>query len=171
MHAEQLSHQGGAQLACEMGALSAGHLEYVTDGDIAALAKAGVVCEVLALAQVYLKGQRPIRGRALVDAGCAVAVGTDANPGTAMSVDLPLAAGLAVTQSGLTVEEALLGITRHAAKALGLTDRGELAVGKRADLVVLDAERPEDLVYRWGVTLARDVVIAGKIAVRGGVAA
>ena len=120
VHAEQLTRSGGAALAAEVGALSAGHLEHVAPEDIEALARAGVVCEVLALAQVFLSGQRATPGRAIIDGGCAVAVATDCNPGTAMSTDLPLAAGLAVTQCGLTVEEALRGVTVNAAAALGL---------------------------------------------------
>lgn len=166
VHAEQLSHQGGALLAAEVGALSAGHLEFVDERDIEGLAKAGVVCEVLSLAQVFLRGQRPIPGRALADGGCIIAVATDSNPGTAMSVDLPLAAGLAVTQAGLTAEEALRGMTANAAKALGLDDRGVIAEGKRADLVVLDAASPVELVYRWGERLARTVISRGRVVVR-----
>ena len=161
VHAEQLSHQGGAMLAAELGALSAGHLEFVDDADCAALAKAGVICEVLSLAQVFLRGQRSIPGKKLVDAGCVVAVATDANPGTAMSTDLALAAGLAVTQSGLGADDALRGITVNAARALGLADRGVLAQGKRADFVVLRGTTPVDLVYRWSEPHAHLVVKDG----------
>jgi imidazolonepropionase len=163
VHAEQLSRSGGALLAAEAGALSAGHLEHATPEDIEALAKAGVACEVLSIAQVFLRGQRAIPGRALVDGGCTVAVATDCNPGTAMSTDLPLAAGLAVTQCGLTAEEALRGITVNAARALGLTDRGVIAAGKRADLVVLDATSPLELVYRWSDARAHAVVAHGRV--------
>jgi imidazolonepropionase len=166
VHAEQLSHQGGALLAAELGALSAGHLEHVDERDIEALAKAGVVCEVLSLAQVFLRGQRAIPGRALVDGGCVVAVATDCNPGTAMSTDLPLAAGLSVTQSGLTAEEALRGMTVNAAKALALDDRGVIAAGKRADLLVLSTSAWTDLVYRWGDSFTRAVVSRGRVMFR-----
>jgi imidazolonepropionase len=166
VHAEQLSWQGGAQLAADVGALSAGHLEHVTAADARALARAGVVCEVLSLAQVFLRGQRAIPGRMLVDEGCVVAVGTDLNPGTAMSCDLPLSAGLAVTQSGLFAEEALAGITRSGARALGLHDRGVIAAGKRADLVVLNATNPLALVYEWAEPLAAVVVAGGRVAYR-----
>jgi imidazolonepropionase len=164
VHAEQLSRQGGAQLAAELGALSAGHLEFVTEDDARALAKAGVVCEVLSIAQVFLRGQRPIPGRMLADAGCTLAVATDVNPGTAMSTDLLLSAGLAVTQSGLTAEEALKGITLHAAKALGFTDRGVIAPGLRADLAIYDATHAAELVYRWGDVSARTVIVNGRVA-------
>ncbi len=165
VHAEQLSRSGGAALAAELGARAAGHLEHVAPDDLEALARAGVVCEVLALAQVFLRGQRPTPGRALVDAGCTVAVATDCNPGTAMSTDLPLAAGLAVTQCGLTAEEALRGITVNAAAALGLDDRGVIAVGKRADLVIVDGTSPVDLLYRWGDARAHAVVARGRVVV------
>ena len=164
VHAEQLSRSGGAALAAEVGAVAAGHLEYVTQADADALAEAGVVCEVLSLAQVFLRGQRPIPGAMLAKAGCTIAVASDANPGTAMSVDLPLAAGLSVTQSGLTAEQALLGITAGAARALGLADRGRIVPGARADLVVLQTSSPFDLVYRWSEPLAQTVIIGGDIA-------
>ena len=164
VHAEQLSWQGGAALAAELGAVSCGHLEYVTDDDARALADAGVVAEVLSLAQVFLKGQRAIPGRLLRDAGCKVAVATDFNPGTAMSCDLPLAAGLAVTQSGLTAEEALHGITVCGAAAVGDDDRGTIAVGKRADLLVLTEKNPLSLVYRWSEPLVRTRVVGGRVS-------
>jgi imidazolonepropionase len=168
VHAEQLSHQGGAQLAAELGARSAGHLEFVTEAEARALAAAGVVCEVLSLAQVFLRGQRAIPGRMLRDAGCRIAVATDMNPGTAMSTDLLLAAGLSVTQSGLTVEEALRGITAEAAHALNLADRGQVTVGRRADVTVFDAKHPAELLYRWGDIRPHQVVVSGRVVVRDG---
>lgn len=163
VHAEQLSRSGGAALAAELGARAAGHLEHVAAEDIAALAKAGVVCEVLALAQVFLRGQRATPGRALVDGGCTVAVATDCNPGTAMSTDLPLAAGLAVTQCGLTAEEAIRGVTVNGARALGLDDRGVIAAGKRADLVIIEGSSPIDLLYRWSDARAHAVIACGRV--------
>ncbi len=166
VHAEQMSHSGGAQLAAELGAHSAGHLEHVTRVDADALAAAGVVCEVLSTAQVFMRGQRAIPGRMLADAGCTIAVATDFNPGTAMCSDLLLAAGLAITQCGLTAEQALRGITVNAAAALRLPDRGVLAVGKRADIAIMDVTSPYELLYRWSDVRAHAVVIAGK-QVRG----
>jgi imidazolonepropionase len=163
VHAEQLSWQGGARLAAELRARSAGHLEFITPDDAAALAGAGVVAEILSTAQVFLRGQRPIPGRLLADAGCTLAIGTDLNPGTAMCGDLALAGGLAVTQSGLSADEALVAMTVGSARALGLHDRGEIAVGQRGDLVVLDAPSPYALVYRWGEPLARTVIRGGRI--------
>jgi imidazolonepropionase len=103
-----------------------------------------------------------IPGRLLADAGVTIAVASDFNPGSAMSFDLGLAAGLAVTQCGLTVEEALRGITVNAAKALRLDDRGVLAPGKRADLVVLSTDSALDLPYRWADDVVAKVVIGGR---------
>ncbi|HEY1101066.1 MAG TPA: amidohydrolase family protein, partial [Myxococcota bacterium] len=163
VHAEQLSWQGGARLASELGARSAGHLEHVTADDAKRLADAGVVAEILTTAQVFLRGQKPIPARLLKDAGCVVAVGTDLNPGTAMCADLPLAAGLAVTQAGLTADEALYAVTAGSARALGLSDRGVIQKGKRADLVVVDGRSPFEVLYRWAEPLARVVVSNGVV--------
>jgi imidazolonepropionase len=163
VHAEQLSRTGASQLACEVGAISASHLEFANDDDIAALAEAGVVAEVLSIAQVYLGMEQRIPGRALADAGVTVAVATDLNPGSAHSADLPLAASLAVTMCGLTADEALLGVTRNAARALGRDDIGVLTPGKRADFVVLDTPNAYDLVYEWGENHAARVVAAGQL--------
>ncbi len=163
IHAEQLSHQGGARLAAELSARRAGHLDVNTHDDAAALAKAGVVAEVLSVAHVYLRGQRPVPGRTLRDAGCAVAIGTDVNPGTAMCDDLCLAAGLAVTQGGLSADEALWAMTAGSARALGKDDRGVIAVGRRADLVIVDDPSPYALVYRWAEPLAHTVIRGGRV--------
>jgi imidazolonepropionase len=163
VHAEQLSWQGGARLAAELSARRAGHLEFITADDAVALASAGVVAEILSTAQVFLRGQRAIPGRLLADTGCTLAIGTDLNPGTAMCGDLTLAGGLAVTQCGLTADEALVAMTAGGARALGLPDRGTIAVGQRADLVVVDAPSPYALVYRWSEPLAHTVIRAGRV--------
>jgi imidazolonepropionase len=163
VHAEQLSRSGGAALAAELGAHAAGHLEFVDESDMRALADAGVVCEVLAPAQVFLGLQQRIPGRALVDHGCTVAVATDANPGSAPSLDLHLASSLAVTMAGLTVDEALLGITKNAARALALDDRGVLTPGMHGDLVVLDTVHAGALFASWGTNHVTHVVKAGRV--------
>ena len=124
VHAEQLSHSGGARLAAEMDALSVGHAEYVTDDDLKHLAEANVVCEVLATAQVFLNSPKAIPGARMRQAGVRMAVATDFNPGSAYASDLHLAAGLAVTQCGLNAEEALLGITVAPPLPWGLTTVG-----------------------------------------------
>jgi imidazolonepropionase len=162
IHAEQLSHSGGAQLALDMGAVSASHLEFASDDDIAAFAEAGVVAEVLSIAQVFLGMEQRIPGRKLRDAGVRTAVATDLNPGSANSADLHLAAGLAVTMCGLSADEALLGITRWGADALGREDIGRLAAGARADLCLLDTTSAYDLVYEWGENHVARVFAAGR---------
>jgi imidazolonepropionase len=163
VHAEQLSHSGGARLAAEMGAISAGHLEFARPQDRALLARTGVVAEVLATAQVFLGMEQKIDGRALIDAGVTVAVATDLNPGSAMVSDLHLAAGLAVTQCGLSTTEALLGITRHAAQALARADLGHIGLGAPCDLCVLDTEDATDLVYDWGTNHVRTTIKGGQV--------
>lgn len=162
IHAEQLSHTGATQLACELGAVSASHMEFANDDDIARLADAGVVAEVLSIAQVYLGMEQRIPGRKLADAGVTLAVATDLNPGSAHSADLHLAAGLAVSMCGLTADEALLGITRNAARALGRDDIGQVAAGCRADLAVLDTPNAYDLVYEWGENHVHTVIAGGR---------
>jgi len=119
LHAEQLSDSGGAQLAGRFGAVSADHLEQVSDAGIRALAEGGVIAVILPLASLYLR-QVPADARRLLDAGLRVAVATDFNPGSAPSYHLPLALMLACTQSGMTPSEALIGATASAAGALRL---------------------------------------------------
>jgi len=165
VHAEQLSNSGGAKLAAELGAKSAGHLEFANEDDIRALAGAGVIAEVLSSAQVFLGMQQRIPGKKLRDAGVRLAVATDYNPGSANVPDLQLAAGLAITMSGLSADDALVGITRNGALALGLSDRGVVEKGARADLVVLDTKSPYDLVYEWGRNPVRTVLKGGRIVV------
>jgi imidazolonepropionase len=166
VHAEQLSHSGGSLLAAEVGAISAGHLEFAQPADRLALAHNGVVAEVLATAQVFLGMGQKIDGRGLVDDGVTVAVATDLNPGSAMINDLHLAAGLAVTQCGLTTTEALLGITRHAAQALARADLGHIALGVPCDLCVLDSADATDLVYDWGTNHVVATVKNGEVVHR-----
>jgi imidazolonepropionase len=150
LHVDQLHDNGGAALAAELGALSADHLEEANAEGRAALAKAGVVATVLPGCRLFLgRGPWPA-ARALRDAGCEVAVATDCNPGTCMTTDLLLCATLAVTQCGLSLEEALWGITRGGAKALGLDDRGGLVPGERADFVVIDHQDWRTLLYFVG---------------------
>lgn len=163
VHAEQLSHQGGTRLAAELGAVSASHLEYATAEDMRAMAEAGVVAEVLSTAQVFLKSEKPIDGPGLRAAGVKMAVATDFNPGSAMSLDLHLAAGLAIVACGLTADEALLGITAHGADALALPDVGRLQNGSRGDLVILDHASPYSLVYDWGENHVSHVIKGGRV--------
>ncbi len=161
LHADQLSASGGAELAAEVGALSADHLEYVTPGGIAALRAAGVVAVSLPLAALYL-GQRPMPARDLIEAGVAVAVATDFNPGSAPSWHLPLALTLACTLQRMTPGEALKGGTLYAARAAGLdAEVGSLEAGKAADFAVIDAADPREWLYYFRPNACVETVVGG----------
>ena len=162
VHAEQLSHSGGALLAAEVGALSASHLEFIDDNDRKALAQKGVVAELLPIAQEFLGMKQLASGRALCEAGVKVAIGTDLNPGSSMCDDLHLAARLAVTRGGLTCEEAVLGVTRHAACALGRSNVGMLRVGLQADVCVMELSHPFAWLYDWSTNPVKMVFKKGK---------
>ncbi|WP_244888506.1 imidazolonepropionase [Roseovarius tolerans] len=150
LHAEQLSHMGGTALAARYGALSADHVEYATAADAAVLAEAGSVAVLLPGAFYTLRETQAPPVQAFRDAGAAMAVATDLNPGSSPLGSLLLAMNMACTLFRLTPEEALAGTTRHAARALGLSDRGEIRAGLRADLAVWDVETPAELSYRIG---------------------
>jgi imidazolonepropionase len=163
LHAEQLSDLDGAALVASFGGLSADHLEHLSDNGIRAMAAAGTVAVLLPGAFYALRETRlpPIAG--LREQGVAMAVATDCNPGTSPLLSLRLAAGMACTLFRLTPEEALRGVTVNAAKALGLTDRGTLAAGQRADLAVWNVREPAELCY-WigGSNVLRDVFLGGE---------
>ena len=150
LHAEQLSHLGGARLAARYGALSADHLEYATEDDARAMAAAGTVAVLLPGAFYTLGATRPPPVEYFRRHGVAMAVATDCNPGSSPLTSILLAMNMGCTLFGLTPREALTGATRHAARALGLPDRGEIAAGKRADLAVWDIGHPSELAYRIG---------------------
>jgi imidazolonepropionase len=161
MHVGQFADIGGAQLAASLGARSADHLEHISPGGIEALAAAGVAAVLLPIASFTL-AQPPPPVSALRSAGLALVVASDANPGTAPTESLPLAMALAVRAYGLSPEEALLGATRNAAEALGLTDRGVLREGARADIVVWDLPHEQAVVQPWGVARTHMVIAGGK---------
>ncbi|SIQ87419.1 imidazolonepropionase [Rhizobium sp. RU35A] len=151
LHAEQLSDLKGARLAAAYGALSADHLEYLADEDAAALAEAGTVAVLLPGAFYTLREKQHPPVKALRAAGAAIALATDSNPGTSPLTSLLMTMNMGATLFGLTVEECLAGVTREAAKALGLQDEtGTLEAGKAADFTLWDIERPAELVYRIG---------------------
>lgn len=151
LHAEQLSNQGGAALAASYGALSADHLEYLDEAGVAAMARAGTVAVLLPGAFYTLRETQAPPVAALRRHGVAIAVATDSNPGTSPLTSLLTALNMAATLFRLTVEECLLGVTRHAARALGLEgDLGSLEAGKAAHFALWDIERPAELVYRVG---------------------
>lgn len=148
VHADQLTSCGGAELAVKVGAASADHLEFISDRAIKQMAESETVAVLLPIASLYLRAA-PVEGRRLLNHGVKVAIATDFNPGSAPSYDLPLALMLACTQSRLTPAEALMGATSIAAKALRLSDRGSLEVGKRADFALLDVESVESWIYHF----------------------
>ena len=147
LHAEQLSNLGATALAARHGALSADHLEYLDDAGVAAMREAGMVAVLLPGSTYVLRETQHPPVAALRAAGVPRAVSTDANPGTSPLLSLRFAAHLACTLDRLTVAEALAGITREGARALGLLDRiGTLEAGKRADLCIWSVERPAELI-------------------------
>ena len=162
LHAEQLSDLDGAALVAEYRGLSADHLEYLSDHGIATMAAAGTVAVLLPGAFYALRETKMPPIAALRDHHVAMAVATDCNPGTSPLLSLRLAAGMACTLFRLTPQEALRGVTVHAARALGLRDRGSLQPGQRADLVVWNVRRPAELCYWIGGSLARSVFVAGR---------
>ncbi len=159
-HAGQFRDLGAAGLVAELGGLSADHLEQVSEAQAAAMAAAGVVATLLPGACVQLRCPPPPVAR-LRAAGCAFALGTDLNPGSSMSEALPLQMWLACTHLGLTVDEAWLAVTRHAARAAGRPRAGQLVPGAPADLVVWDTDDPRTIPYHYGVNLVRQVIVAG----------
>jgi imidazolonepropionase len=162
LHAEQLSDMDGAALVAEYGGLSADHLEHVSESGIAAMAAAGTVAVLLPGAFYALRETKLPPIERLRQHSVPMAIATDCNPGTSPLLSLRLAAGMGCTLFRLTPEEALRGITVHAARALGLADRGTLAVGQRADLVVWNVRQPAELCYWIGGDLARQVWLAGE---------
>lgn len=151
LHAEQLSDQGGAALAAGFGALSADHLEYLSPAGIEAMRQAGTTAVLLPAAYYFLRQQQPPPVEALRQAGVPLAIASDANPGSAPFFSLRWSLSMACSQWGLTPAEALAGVTRNAARALGWQgEQGTLSVGKRADLVLWPVETPAELVYQMG---------------------
>ncbi|WP_263587745.1 imidazolonepropionase [Sphingopyxis sp. GC21] len=152
LHAEQLSNQHGAALAARHGALSADHLEYLDGPGIAAMRDAGTVAMLLPGAFYFLRETKLPPVAALRAAGVPIALATDCNPGTSPLTSLLLTMNMGAVLFGLTTDECLLGVTRHAAQALGLSDSiGTIEAGKRCDLAIWDIERPSDLVGRMGL--------------------
>ena len=162
LHAEQLSDQGGAALAARHGALSADHLEYLSETDAQVLAEHGTAAVLLPGAFYFLRETKLPPIDALRAARVPIAVATDHNPGSSPVLAPLLMLNMACTLFRLTPEEALRGMTVHGARALGLADRGTLAAGRRADLAVWSVEHPNELAYWIGRNPCRGTVVAGR---------
>ncbi|MFJ8233108.1 imidazolonepropionase [Streptomyces sp. NPDC094448] len=160
VHANQLGHGPGVQLAVELGAASADHCTHLTDADVDALGGGTTVATLLPGAEFSTRAPWP-DARRLLDAGATVALSTDCNPGSSFTSSMPFCIALAVRDMGMTPDEALWSATAGGAAALRRTDIGRIAVGARADLVLLDAPSHVHLAYRPGVPLVREVWRAG----------
>jgi imidazolonepropionase len=161
LHAEQLSNQNGAALAAGYSALSCDHLEHLSPQGVQAMAAAGTVAVLLPGAFYFLRETRLPPIQALRDAGVPMAVASDHNPGSSPTGSLLLMLSMACTLFRLSPEEALRGVTVHAARALGLHDRGRLATGQRADFAVWNLDHPSELAYGFGRNPCQQVVFAG----------
>lgn len=161
LHAEQLSDSGGAELAASFGALSCDHLEWLSPSGARAMAKAGTVAVLLPGAFYFLRETRMPPIALLREHGVPIAVSTDCNPGTSPVTSLLLMLNMACTLFRLTPEEALAGVTRNAARALGLGDRGVLAAGLRADFALWDVRHPAELAYAIGINPCRATFVEG----------
>lgn len=163
VHAGQLSDQGAAELAARFRALSADHLEYLSEAGAEALGAAGTVAVLLPGAYFTLRETHPPPVERLRRAGVPIAVATDCNPGTSPCTSPLLMLAMACTLFGLTPEEALAGATRNAARALGLGHEiGTLEVGKRADIAIWDIGRPAELCYALGANPCVGVIFRGR---------
>jgi len=168
VHAGQLTDMGAAELAARYHALSADHLEFLSDTGARALAAAGTVAVLLPGAYFMLRQSNPPPVRLLRQAGVPMAVATDCNPGTSPCTSILLTLNMACTLFGLTPLEALSGVTRHAAQALGLeADVGTLEVGKRADFALYRIDRPAELCYNLGANPCVSVVHGGAVRAVG----
>jgi imidazolonepropionase len=163
LHAEQLSDSGGAQLAARYGALSCDHLEWLSPEGAQAMAAAGSVAVLLPGAFYFLRETRLPPVALLREQHVPMAISTDCNPGSSPCTSLLLMLNMACTLFRLTPEEALAGVTRHAAAALGLRDRGVLAEGKRADFVLWGVQRPAELSYALGANPRLKTVFKGRL--------
>jgi len=163
LHADQLSDSGGAELAANFNALSADHLEYTHFNGVSAMAEAGTTAVLLpgaflTLGETKLPPVNPLR-----DADVPIAIATDCNPGTSPVCSLRTTMSLATSLFHLTPEECLAGVTRNAARALGLADRGTLEVGKRADIAAWDIGHPQELSYWIGTNELAGLYVAGEL--------
>ncbi|MDA7980721.1 MAG: imidazolonepropionase [Pirellulales bacterium] len=162
LHAEQLTHQGGTQLASEFAALSVDHLEYCRDDDVTAMRNAGSAAVLLPGAFYTLQEKQVPPIDCFREHGVPMAVATDCNPGSSPLTSILLCMNFACILFQLTPQEVLAGVTRNATKALGLHDIGQIQTGMRADLAVWDVEHPAELVYRIGFNPLSERIFAGE---------
>lgn len=163
LHAEQLSHLGGVALAARHGARCIDHLEYATEGDARAMAAAGSVAVILPGAFYTLRETQAPPIGAFREHGVPMAIATDCNPGSSPMTSLLLAMNMGCTLFRMTPQEALAGVTRNAARALGLEDTGMIRAGLRADLAVWDVQHPAELAYRIGYNPLFQRVFGGEL--------
>ena len=161
LHADQLSDNGGAELAARYHALSADHLEYTSEAGVRAMAQSGTVAVLLPGAFYTLGQSQPPPVELFRQHGVPIAVASDCNPGSSPSLSLPMMMNMACHLFGLTPEESLAGVTRVAAQALGLSDRGMIEAGKRADMAIWDVRDPAELSYWIGASPPVDVIVGG----------
>lgn len=164
LHAEQLSNLGGSKLAARYNAMSVDHIEYLDEEGVAAIGKSGTVAVLLPGAFYYLRETQAPPVDALRKHKVPIAIATDLNPGSSPVHSLLATMNMACVLFRLTPEEALMGVTTNAARALGLADRGTLEAGKRADLALWNAERPGDLSYPLGLNPLQASFVGGKLA-------
>jgi imidazolonepropionase len=167
LHADEFVDSGGAELAGELGALSADHLIAVSDAGVEALAAAGVVAVLLPGTSFFLMKHRYAPARRLIEAGVPVALATDCNPGSSHTESMPMVLVLAVFELGLSIEESLTAATLNAACSLGLgSEIGSVEVGKRADLALLALPNLLHLAYHFGINPVAAVVKGGRVVRR-----
>ena len=163
LHADEIVSLGGAELAAELGAVSADHLLHASDAGIEAMARKGVVATLLPLTAFALK-EPYARGRDMIDAGCAVALATDLNPGSCFSASIPMMIALACIYMKMTPEEAVTALTINGAAAVGrASEIGSISVGKRADVILLKYPSYKFLPYHVGMNLVDTVIKDGEL--------
>ncbi|MER2120005.1 MAG: imidazolonepropionase [Solibacillus sp.] len=168
IHADEIEPYEGAELAAEVGAISAEHLLVASDDGIAAMAKAGTIAVLLPGTAFFLRAPYA-RGRLMVDSGVPVAISTDFNPGSSPTISLPFIQNLACMNMGMTMEEVLCATTINAAHAIKRADQvGTLEKGKQADVLILDVPNYKQLQYFYGMNHTDTVIKAGNVVVKGG---
>ncbi|MEK4384438.1 imidazolonepropionase [Solibacillus sp. FSL W7-1464] len=168
IHADEIEPYEGAELAAEVGAISAEHLLVASDEGIAAMAKSGTIAVLLPGTAFFLRAPYA-RGRLMVDSGIPVAISTDFNPGSSPTISLPFIQNLACMNMGMTMEEVLCATTINAAHAIKRADQvGTLEKGKQADLLILDVPNYKQLQYFYGMNHTDTVIKAGNVVVKGG---